>query len=383
MAKNYYEILGVEKTATADELKSAYRKLAKKYHPDLYTTASDAEKKEAEAKFKEINHAYDVLSDEQKRAAYDRFGDENGPQMGAGGFEGFSGSSGGFGFDMDDLFSNLFSGFGGGMGRSSASRASAPQRGRDISVNLTITFEEAVFGTQKTVNVKRMETCSSCHGTGAKDGSSVKTCSQCGGTGRVTVTQNTLFGQMSTTTVCPSCKGKGKVVTDKCTACSGRGTVEKTRDIKVNIPAGIDSDKRITYHGEGNCGVNGGDKGDLIVGINVKPHKLYNRIGDDINIEVPISFVDAALGCTLTVPSLYGNQQVKIPEGTQSGTIFRVKNCGVKKLRGSDKGDMFVKVIVEVPRSVTREQKEMLKSLSGSFEARQYPLKRAYEDKLK
>ncbi len=383
MAKNYYEILGVQKTATADELKSAYRKLAMKYHPDRYATASEAEKKEAEEKFKEINHAYDVLSDDQKRAAYDRFGDENGPQMGAGGgFDGFS-SAGGFGFDVDDLFSNLFSGFGGGMGRSSSARANAPVRGRDINVNLTITFEEAVFGAQKTVSVKRSETCSSCYGTGAKDGSSVKTCSQCKGTGRVTYTQSTLLGQMSTSTVCPTCKGKGTVVTEKCTACSGRGTVEKQRDIKVNIPAGIDNDQRITYRGEGNCGSNGGEKGSLVVGITVKPHKLYKRVGDDINIEVPISFADAALGCTLTVPSLYGNKEVKVPDGTQSGTVFRVKNCGVKKLRANDNGDMFVKVIVEVPRSVTREQKDMLKRFGDSFEARQYPLKRAYEDKLK
>lgn len=379
MAKNYYEILGVSKTANADELKSAYRKLAKQYHPDMYADKSDAEKKAAEEKFKEINHAYDVLSDEQKRAAYDRFGDENGPQPGEGfgGFGGFSGASGGFGFDVDDLFSTIFSGFG-GTGRPSRN---GPMRGRDILVSLVITFEEAVFGSQKTVSVKRVESCAACHGTGAKDGNAFKVCPQCKGAGRVNVTQRTPFGQISTQSECPTCKGSGRVIIEKCSACGGQGRIERQRDVKVNIPAGIDSGQRITYHGEGHSGANGGENGSLVVQITVKPHKLFERNGSDVSLEVPISIVDAALGTTLKVPTLYGEQEVKVPEGTQSGTVFKLRGQGIKKIKSESKGDMYVKVAVEVPKSVSREQKELLKKLADSFDVKQYPKMRAYQEK--
>ena len=337
-AKNYYEILGVEKTATADELKLAYRKLAKKYHPDMYVSASEQEKKDAEAKFKDINHAYEVLSDPQKRAAYDTYGDENGPQAGAG-FGGFSGGAGGFGFDMDDIFSSIFSGFGGGSSR--AQRANAPQRGQDILVGINLTFEEAAFGTQKTVSVKRVENCPDCKGTGAKDGTAFKVCSQCKGSGRVTMTQRTPFGQVSTQGVCPTCHGTGKIITDKCTSCGGVGRFEKVREVKVNIPAGIDSGQRVRYDNEGHAGSNGGEKGGLYVEVRVAPHKLFSRNGFDVLLEVPISIVDATLGTTIEVPTLYGNKEVKIPEGTQSGTVFTIKNYGIKKLKGTGKGDMF------------------------------------------
>jgi len=377
-AKNYYEILGVSKTATADELKAAYRKLAKKYHPDVYANASEAEKKDAEAKFKDINHAYEVLSDPQKRAAFDTYGDENGPQMGAG--TGAGGASG-FGFDMDDIFSSIFSGFGGGSSRSN--RANAPQRGQDILVGATITFEEAAFGVQKIVNVKRVENCPDCNGTGAKGGTAFKVCTQCGGSGRVTTTQRTPFGQFSTQSVCPTCQGKGKIITDKCTSCGGQGRFEKVREVKVNIPAGIDSGQRIRYDNEGHSGVNGGEKGSLYVEVRVLPHKLFTRNGFDVQLEVPISFSDATLGCTIQVPTLYGPKELKVPECTQSGTILTIKGCGIKKLKGIGKGDMFVKVIVEVPKSVTREQKELLKKFDASTDKKQYPLKKAYEDKLK
>ncbi len=380
-AKNYYEILGVEKTATADELKLAYRKLAKKYHPDMYVSASEQEKKDAEAKFKDINHAYEVLSDPQKRAAYDTYGDENGPQAGAG-FGGFSGGTGGFGFDMDDIFSSIFSGFGGGSSR--AQRANAPQRGQDILVGVTLTFEEAAFGTQKTVNVKRVENCPDCKGTGAKDGTAFKVCSQCKGSGRVTMTQRTPFGQVSTQGVCPSCHGTGKIITDKCTSCGGVGRFEKVREVKVNIPAGIDSGQRVRYDNEGHAGSNGGEKGGLYVEVRVAPHKLFSRNGFDVLLEVPISIVDATLGTTIEVPTLYGNKEVKIPEGTQSGTVFTIKNYGIKKLKGNGKGDMFVKVVVEVPKSVSKEQKEFLKRFDQiSDQKKQYPLKKAYDEKAK
>lgn len=380
-AKNYYEILGVEKTATADELKLAYRKLAKKYHPDMYVSASEQEKKDAEAKFKDINHAYEVLSDPQKRAAYDTYGDENGPQAGAG-FGGFSGGAGGFGFDMDDIFSSIFSGFGGGSSR--AQRANAPQRGQDILVGINLTFEEAAFGTQKTVSVKRVENCPDCKGTGAKDGTAFKVCSQCKGSGRVTMTQRTPFGQVSTQGVCPTCHGTGKIITDKCTSCGGVGRFEKVREVKVNIPAGIDSGQRVRYDNEGHAGSNGGEKGGLYVEVRVVPHKLFSRNGFDVLLEVPISIVDATLGTTIEVPTLYGNKEVKIPEGTQSGTVFTIKNYGIKKLKGTGKGDMFVKVVVEVPKSVSKEQKEFLKCFDQiSDQKKQYPLKKAYDEKAK
>lgn len=386
-AKNYYEILGVEKTATADELKLAYRKLAKKYHPDMYVSASEQEKKDAEAKFKDINHAYEVLSDPQKRAAYDTYGDENGPQAGAG-FGGFSGfgsvgtGAGGFGFDMDDIFSSIFSGFGGGSSR--AQRANAPQRGQDILVGVNLTFEEAAFGTQKTVNVKRVENCPDCKGTGAKDGTAFKVCSQCKGSGRVTMTQRTPFGQVSTQGVCPTCHGTGKIITDKCTTCGGVGRFEKVSEVKVNIPAGIDSGQRVRYDNEGHAGSNGGEKGGLYVEVRVAPHKLFSRNGFDVLLEVPISIVDATLGTTIEVPTLYGNKEIKIPEGTQSGTVFTIKNYGIKKLKGTGKGDMFVKVIVEVPKSVSKEQKEFLKRFDQVSDLKkQYPLKKAYDEKAK
>ena len=386
-AKNYYEILGVEKTATADELKLAYRKLAKKYHPDMYVSASEQEKKDAEAKFKDINHAYEVLSDPQKRAAYDTYGDENGPQAGAGfgGFGGFGSDgtgAGGFGFDMDDIFSSIFSGFGGGSSR--AQRANAPQRGQDILVGVNLTFEEAAFGTQKTVNVKRVENCPDCKGTGAKDGTAIKVCSQCKGSGRVTMTQRTPFGQVSTQGVCPTCHGTGKIITDKCTTCGGVGRFEKVSEVKVNIPAGIDSGQRVRYDNEGHAGSNGGEKGGLYVEVRVAPHKLFSRNGFDVLLEVPISIVDATLGTTIEVPTLYGNKEIKIPEGTQSGTVFTIKNYGIKKLKATGKGDMFVKVIVEVPKSVSKEQKEFLKRFDQiSDQKKQYPLKKAYDEKAK
>lgn len=377
MAKNYYEILGLKKTATADEIKSAYRKLAKQYHPDMFTSASDEEKKAAEIKFKEVNHAYEVLSDDQKRKVYDAYGDENGPQPGAG-FGGGAGGAG-FGFDVDDIFSTIFNGFGGGSSRSK--NPNAPHRGQDIFKSLDLTFEEAVFGVQKTVQIKRVENCPVCAGTGAKDGKAFKICTHCGGKGKVTQTQRTPFGTINTEGVCPSCKGSGKIITEKCPHCAGRGRKEQTRDIKVNIPAGIDGGQRITYQGEGHCGINGGDKGSLVIEVSIAPHKLFVRNGSDIKMDLPISFVEATLGCTVTIPTLYGDYELKIPEGTQSGTSLKVKNMGVKKLRENDRGDMYVKVIVEIPKTVTHDQKEWLKKLGDSFDDKQFPIKKAYTAK--
>jgi len=372
--KNYYEILGVSKNATSDDLKSAYRKLAKQYHPDLYTSKPEAEKKAAEEKFKEINHAYEVLSDDQKRAAYDTYGDENGPQMGEGGFGGFGG--GGFGFNVDDIFSTIFGGFGGG----SSSRANGPQRGKDILVGVTISFEESAFGVQRIIPVKRVEQCKACLGTGAKDGKAFKTCTQCGGNGRVQQIQRTPFGQISQTITCPSCKGKGKIVTDTCKVCNGRGATEKSTDVKINIPAGIDAGQRITYQGEGHSGVNGGPNGSLVVEISIKPHELFKRVGLDIKLDYPISFIEAALGCKVLIPTLYGNETLNIPEGTQSGTVFRIKNKGFKNVRGSNKGDLLVTVIAEIPTKLSRSQKDALSKLD--FEPKQFELKKSFKEKL-
>ena len=382
--KNYYETLGVSKTASADELKSAYRRLAKQYHPDLYAGKPETEKKQAEEKFKEINHAYDVLSDPQKRAAYDQYGSENGPQFGgggAGGFGGFGGGAGGFGLDMDDIINSFFGGFGGG-GRQN-NRNNAPQNGKDIGIRLSITFEEAVFGVEKTVSVKRVENCPDCKGTGAKDGA-VKTCPTCGGSGTVTQTQRTPFGQFQTTNVCPNCKGKGKVAVETCPTCHGQGRLEKTREVKINIPAGIDSGNRITYNGEGHAGKNGGEKGSLVVEISVTPHKLFKRNGADVMVEYPLSVAEASLGTTITVPTLSGKpEELKIPEGTQNGTMFKIKGKGIKKLRSrNDYGDMYVKVMVEVPKSLTREQKELLRKLEESFDKKQFPKKKEFADKI-
>ena len=375
MAKNYYEILGVAKTATADEIKSAYRQLAKKYHPDMFTNASDEEKKEAEVKFKEVNHAYEVLSDSQKRKTYDMYGDENGPQPGAG-FGGGANAGAGFGFGVDDIFSTIFNGFGGGNARSK--NPNAPHRGQDIFKNLNLTFEEAVFGVQKTVTIKRVENCLHCAGTGAKDGKAFKVCPQCNGKGKVKQSQRTPFGVINTEGVCPSCKGAGKIITDKCPHCAGHGRKEVARDIKVNIPAGIDAGQRITYQGEGHNGVNGGEKGSLVIEVSIAPHKLFKRNGTDVFMELPVNFVDATLGCTKTIPTLYGDYELKIPDGTQSGTSLKIKNYGIKKLRENDRGDMYVKIMIEIPKSVTREQKDMLTKLADSFDEKQFPMQKAY-----
>ena len=246
---------------------------------------------------------------------------------------------------------------------------------------MTLSFEEAAFGVQKKVSVRRTETCSDCNGTGAKPGSGTKVCSNCRGTGQVTHTQNTPFGQFSSTGVCPVCKGKGKIVSDPCKTCGGTGISEKAREITVNIPAGIDNGQTITYSGEGNAGRNGGERGSLVVEIAVRPHKLFKRSGSDLQLELPLTIAEAALGCTVVVPTLKNSQELRIPEGTQSGTVFKIKGGGIKKLRSQDSGDLYVKVIVEVPKSLTREQKDLLRKLDADFDLKQFPRKKEYKDK--
>ncbi|NLO64869.1 MAG: molecular chaperone DnaJ [Clostridiales bacterium] len=355
MAANYYEILGVSKDASADEIKSAYRKLAKKYHPDLYTNATESQKAEAEKKFKEVQYAYDVLSDPQKRAAYDQYGSEDGP-MGGGGFsQGFGGfrDFGGF-----DIFSDIFSAFTGG-GRAS----SGPRAGDDIEVPLTLTFKEACYGVEKEVSYSRVERCDSCKGTGAKDGTRYKTCTKCGGRGRITVSQRTMLGMMQTERVCDMCGGSGKIILESCPDCKGKGKVRRQRSVKIKIPAGVDNGQMLTMRNEGNAGGPGAPNGNLIVIFNVLPHPLFKRDGVNLHMELPITVSQAILGAEIEIPTLSAPVKIEIPEGTQDGTIIRVKGKGVKHLRSDSYGDLFVKVIVDVPRNLSGKQKKQLKEL--------------------
>ncbi|MGN1059832.1 MAG: molecular chaperone DnaJ, partial [Clostridia bacterium] len=337
--RDYYEVLGVDKSASAEEIKKAYRKMAKQYHPDLHP-----DDKEAEAKFKEVNEAYEVLSDAEKKQRYDQFGHAGvDPNFGAGGY------SGGFdgGFDIGDIFEGFFGG-GAGFGRGGA-RRNAPKRGADLEAEVTISFEEAAFGCEKEIHLYRTEFCPDCDGSGAKAGSEVTTCTACGGSGQVRSTQRTILGNMSTVSTCTACGGKGKIVKEPCGKCAGKGKIRKSRTIKVKIPAGIDNGQSISLSGQGNVGDKGAPSGNLFVTVTVRPHDLFQRSGADVMCEVPITFVQAALGAELEVPTLDGKVKYTIPEGTQTGTVFRLKGKGIPMLRRSGRGDQYVKVTVEVP----------------------------------
>ena len=356
--RDYYDVLGVAKNASADEIKKAYRKLARKYHPDV-----NKDNPEAADKFKECSEAYSVLSDEQKRGAYDQYGHaafQNGGGAGGnpfgGGFGGFNG--GGFsGEGMDDIF-NMF--FGGNRGRSSRN-PNAPRAGADLRMDMEITFEDAVFGVEKEVKLNREENCSHCHGNGAEPGSKVDTCPECHGTGEVKVTQNTMFGQMVNVRPCSRCHGTGKIISQPCKECKGTGRVKNKRTIKVKVPAGVDNGSRLRVSGEGEAGTNGGPTGDLYVYLYVKSHKFYERDGTTILCEVPISIVQAALGAEIKVPTLYGQTTIKVPEGTQPNTVMRLKDKGVPNLRTGIKGDQFVTLKVVVPKKLNEVQKSALK----------------------
>lgn len=365
MAKrDYYEVLGVAKTANDDEIKRAYRNLAKKYHPDV-----NKDDKSAEEKFKEINEAYEVLSDSQKRAAYDRYGFD-GPQAGGFGGAGSTGGFGGFGGfgsvnDIGDIFDSFFGGIG-GMGGSARSQ-NAAVRGRDIEYNLRLTFEEAAFGCQKTVSVTRDENCDECGGTCARPGSKVETCPVCHGTGQVQTVQNTAFGRFSRMSVCDKCRGKGKIIAEPCKKCSGTGRLRKSRKISVNIPAGIDDGQAMTLRGEGSAGANGGRSGDLYVNISVAPHKLFKRDGYDLNLDMPVTYAQAALGGPINIPTLEQPVSYNLAEGTQPGTTLRLRGKGIQRINSSSRGDMYVKIQVEVPKKLTAAQKELLRKFDASF----------------
>ncbi|MFA5449567.1 MAG: molecular chaperone DnaJ [Clostridia bacterium] len=373
MAADYYKTLGVNKNASADELKSAYRNLAKKYHPDLYGTASDKEKADAEQKFKDVQHAYEVLSDPQKKAAYDQYGNENGPQ----GFssDGFSANfSGGFG----DIFSDIFSAFSGG-----GTRRTADRTGDDIEVGMQLTFEEAAFGVEKEVTYSRVEKCAPCKGTGAKDGTAYKTCTKCGGSGRVVFNQRTMLGMMQNERICDMCNGTGKIIVEQCKECRGRSRVRAQRTVKVKIPAGVDNNQMLTMQNEGSSGTNNGANGNLIIVFRVQPHILFIRDGVNLKMDLPITVTEAILGANLEIPTLTKSVKVTIPEGTQDGTIIRVKGKGIKHLRKDVYGDLFVKIIIDIPKDLSSKQKRQLQGLQDVLKDGKYEKREKYEKTLK
>ncbi len=365
--RDYYEVLGVQRGASEDELKKAYRKLAKKYHPDL--NPGDAE---AEKHFKEINEAYEVLSDKDKRARYDQFGHAGvDPNFGAGG----GSYGGGFGdFDFGDLGDIFGSFFGGGFGGARQSR-NGPQRGESIRVGLTISFEEAAFGCEKEVGIDRIDPCPTCKGSGCEPGTTPEVCTQCNGTGQVQQRRQTPMGIFATTTTCPKCGGQGKIIHSPCKDCNGTGRQRRRKTIKVNVPAGIDNGQTISLRGQGNAGKNGGAAGDLLIMITVRPHQLFRREGNNVYCDAPITFTQAVLGGELEIPTIDGKVKYDIPEGTQTGTTFRLKGKGIPSINGRGRGDQYVTVHIETPRNLNREQKEALKKFSeaigeGNYEER-------------
>ena len=374
--RDYYEVLGVKKDASAEEIKKAYRKAAMKYHPDR-----NPGDKEAEAKFKEAGEAYEVLSDDGKRQRYDQFGfagvDPNfgaggsGP-YGAGGFGGFGGFD-----DLGDIFGEFF----GGSRRGSANAQNAPRRGENVMSHLELTFEEAAFGCEKEVAAQRIENCAVCNGTGSSDGV-VETCTQCGGRGQVRSVQNFMGMQMQSTTTCPQCSGRGKVFKNPCNTCKGKGKVRKTNRVKVKIPAGVDAGQSVRVRGEGCVGSNGGVNGDLLVEIYIKRHAIFTREDYDVLCEVPISFTQAALGAEIEVPTIDGKVKFEIPEGTQTGREFVLRDKGIPEVGNSRRrGSHRFTVVVETPTKLTREQKDLLRQLEGSME--ETPKRKKFIDNLK
>jgi len=347
--------------------------MAKKYHPDV-----NPGDQAAEAKFKEVNEAYDILNDPQKRARYDQFGHAGvDPNASAGPFGGF----GGVDFDLGDIFDSFFGGFGGG--RSSTRSRTAPQRGADLKQRVELTFEEAAFGTEKVINVSRNERCESCGGTGAKEGSTPATCPTCHGSGQTQVRQKTPFGQFSQITACETCRGEGKIISNPCVRCNGSGTIRKSSKLEVKIPGGIDNGQSISLRGEGEPGLRGGPSGDMYVTVSVKKHPLFSRDGDDVICEMPITFVQAALGSEVEVPTLDGKVKYTIPEGTQTGTVFRLRSKGVQHLRGGGRGDQFVKTVVEVPRKLNEKQKKILRDFADLSSDDVYEQRRGFFDKMR
>jgi molecular chaperone DnaJ len=372
MAKrDFYEILGVAKNSSEDEIKKAYRKLAMKYHPDR-----NPDSKESEEKFKEVKEAYEMLTNPEKREAYDRYGHAGvDPNMGGGG-GGFGGGAGGFGDAFGDIFGDIF---GGGRGRSQGPQV---YRGADLRYNLEITLEQAAHGFDTTIRVPSWDKCDTCHGSGAKPGTSPTTCTTCAGHGQVRMQQ----GFFSIQQTCPKCHGNGKVITDPCAPCGGQGRIKRNKTLEVKIPVGIDNGMRIRSSGNGEPGTNGGPPGDLYVEIHIKPHNVFTREGDDLHCEMPISFVKATLGGEIEVPTLAGKVSFTLPEGTQSAKVFRLKGKGIKGVRSGFAGDLFCHVAVETPVKLTDKQKDLLKEferLTIEGGAKHNPQSKGWKDKVK
>ena len=383
--RDYYEVLGIGKNATDAEIKSAYRKLAKKYHPDL-----NPGDKEAEEKFKEVNEANDVLSDPQKRQRYDQFGfagvDPNYAAANGGGAGGFGGGFGGV--DLGDIFGDIFGGgFGGGFsgfgGGSSTRTANAPRKGHDIQASVILTFEEAAHGCSKKITINRQDTCPDCGGTGAAKGTSPETCPDCGGRGYVVTQQRTPFGVMQSQQPCSHCGGRGTIIRNPCKTCRGTGKTAARKSLEINIPAGIDDDQNIALRGQGDAGSNGGPAGDVIVHVTVKADPMFERDGYDVTIHVPITFSQAVLGDDVEVPTVDGRIVQHIPEGTQSGTKFHLRGQGIQYLNGRGRGDQYVIVDVEIPKKVTRAQREALKAFEDSMKEDNYEKRKGFFKNLR
>lgn len=372
--RDYYEILGVNKGASDDELKRAYRKLAKQYHPDLHPGDQEAERN-----FKEVNEAYAVLSDKEKRSRYDQFGHAGvDPSYGGGGAGSYT-SNIDFG-DLGDIFGSFF---GGGFGGGSRRRSSAIP-GEDISAQITLDFKEAVFGCQKSINIRRMENCDECSGTGAAKGTQPQTCPTCKGTGVVRQVSQTMFGAMQTERPCAQCGGTGKIIKEPCHACSGRGQVRKSRTITVNIPAGVNNGNTLSMRGEGGQGLKGGPNGDLHISVRVRPHPIFTRRDFDIYCDVPITLIQATLGSTIKIPTIDGDTvEYRVPEGTQSHTVATFKGKGVPRLNVRGRGDMIVTLVVETPKNLNAKQKEILRQFEAETTGRSYEKNRTFWDKVK
>ena len=373
--RDYYEVLGVSRGASEDEIKKAYKKMARKYHPDL-----NPGDKSAEEKFKEVNEAYEVLSDADKKARYDQYGHAGvDPNFGAGGFGG--GFDGGFDFgDLGDIFGSFF---GGGFGGGRRTNPNAPQRGESIRMSIAISFEEAAFGCEKEVTVERYETCDTCHGSGCAPGTSPEVCPDCHGTGTVQQRRQTPMGVFATSAPCAKCGGKGRIIHQPCKDCRGSGMVRKKKTIQASIPAGIDNGQTISIRGQGNAGKNGGPAGDLLITISVRPHELFRREGTSVLCEAPITFAQAVLGAELEIPTIDGKVKYTLPEGTQSGTTFRLKGKGIPSLNGRGRGDQYVTVYIETPRNLNKEQKEALKKFAESVGENNYEERKKFFKKFK
>ena len=372
--RDYYEVLGVSKQSSDDEIKKAYRKLAKQYHPDLHPGD-----KEAEAKFKEANEAYEVLSDKDKKARYDQFGFAGvDPNFGGGaGGNPWGSAGGGFDFDMDGIFDTFF-----GRGGRRAN-SNAPRKGSDCEAQVTISFEEAAKGCKKTISYHPIENCPDCGGTGAEKGTQPKVCPDCGGSGRISINQRTPFGVMQTQRSCDKCGGSGRIIEHKCKNCDGHGRIRHQVNTEADIPAGVDNDNVIRISGKGNAGINGGPAGDVLVYVNVRPHPIFERRGNDVYIDMPLTFTQAALGCDVEVPTLDGKVSYHVHEGTQPGDTFKLKGRGIPSVQGWGKGDEFVRVTVEVPRNLSAKQKDILRQFDEGMDEKNYQKRKGFFSKLK